>query len=76
MSSATKPATPSCIAITTGKFAPSGGICSGWSWGGILFITIIGIPLAWLVWFVAPIWKAYRLIKGFLDLDANKPMPL
>lgn len=43
--------------------------------GGVLFISFVGIPLAWLVWFVAPIWKAYRLIKGFLDLLANKPMP-
>jgi uncharacterized membrane protein len=44
--------------------------------GGILFLTIIGIPLAWLVWGVAWIWKAYRLIKGFVDLSDNKPMPI
>lgn len=43
--------------------------------GGILFATIIGIPLAWLVWSIVWVWKAYRLIKGFLDLNANKPMP-
>ena len=44
--------------------------------GGVLFLTIVGIPLAWLVWTVAWIWKAYRLIKGFLDLNDNKPMPM
>ncbi|MBI1890732.1 MAG: hypothetical protein HYS18_08815 [Burkholderiales bacterium] len=44
--------------------------------GGVLFITLIGIPLAYLTWTVAWIWKAYRLIRGLLDLDANKPMPI
>ena len=43
--------------------------------GAILFFTIIGIPLAWLIWVGAWCWKAYRLIKGFADLNANKPMP-
>jgi uncharacterized membrane protein len=42
---------------------------------GILFVTIIGIPLAWVVLALAWIWKAYRLIKGLLDLNENKPMP-
>jgi uncharacterized membrane protein len=44
--------------------------------GAVLFATIIGIPLAWLVWGVAWVWKAYRLIRGFLDLNGNKPMPV
>jgi uncharacterized membrane protein len=44
--------------------------------GGVLFMTIIGIPLAYLVWAGAWIWKAYRLIKGFLYLNDNKPMPV
>jgi len=43
--------------------------------GGIFFLTIIGIPLAWLTWVVAWIWKAYRLIKGLMDLNDNKAMP-
>ncbi len=42
--------------------------------GGLLFATIIGIPLAGLVWLAAWVWKAYRLIKGFLDLGKNRPM--
>ena len=43
--------------------------------GGILFVTIVGIPLAYLVWACAWIWKAYRLIKGIVDLNDNKAMP-
>jgi uncharacterized membrane protein len=44
--------------------------------GGLLFVTLIGIPLAWLVWALAWVWKAYRLIRGFLDLNSNKSMPI
>jgi uncharacterized membrane protein len=44
--------------------------------GGILFATVVGIPLAFLIWGVAWVWKAYRLIRGFLDLNSNKPTPL
>ena len=43
---------------------------------GVLFATIIGIPLAWLVGVGAWLWKAYRLIKGFVDLNNNRPMPV
>jgi uncharacterized membrane protein len=43
---------------------------------GILFVTIIGIPLAWLVGVVAWVWMAYRIIRGFLDLNNNRPMPV
>lgn len=44
--------------------------------GMVLFMTFIGIPLAWLVWIGAWLWKAYRLLKGIIDLNANKPMPV
>ncbi|MDC8760372.1 DUF4870 family protein [Janthinobacterium fluminis] len=44
--------------------------------GAVLFVTIIGMPLAWLVWGGAWLWRAYRLIKGFLDLNNNLPMPV
>jgi uncharacterized membrane protein len=44
--------------------------------GAVLFSSIVGIPLAWLVWSVAWVWKAYRLVKGLLDLNDNKPMPV
>jgi uncharacterized membrane protein len=41
-----------------------------------LAITIIGIPLAWLVGVVAWVWMAYRIIRGFLDLNNNRAMPV
>ncbi|MQQ99882.1 DUF4870 family protein [Glaciimonas soli] len=43
--------------------------------GCALYITLIGIPFAFFVWTVAWLWKAYRLIKGLLDLNDNKAMP-
>ena len=44
--------------------------------GWLLMLTIIGIPLAFIVFFGAWIWKLYRLVKGFLDLGDNKAMPM
>ncbi len=43
--------------------------------GAVLFATFIGIPLAWLTWTGAWLWKAYRLLRGFLDLNHDKAMP-
>lgn len=40
----------------------------------VLAVTIIGIPLAFLLWGVTWLWKAYRLIKGFIDLNNNRAM--
>ena len=37
---------------------------------------LIGIPIAWGIWGITWVWKAYRLIRGFLDLSSNKPMPV
>lgn len=42
--------------------------------GGALFITVIGIPLAYLVWGGAWLWKAYRLIRGWVTLNNNEPI--
>ncbi|MCM1511993.1 MAG: hypothetical protein NC112_02620 [Oxalobacter formigenes] len=42
--------------------------------GWFFFVSIIGIPLAYLVWAVAWIWKAYRMIKGILTLNRNQPI--
>jgi uncharacterized membrane protein len=42
----------------------------------ILAITIIGIPLAWLAGVIAWVWMAYRIIRGFLDLNNNRAMPV
>lgn len=42
----------------------------------VLFFTVIGIPLAFIVGGLAWLWKAYRLIKGIVDLNANRAMPV
>jgi uncharacterized membrane protein len=42
----------------------------------VLAVTIILIPIAWLVGAGAWLWMAYRIIRGFLDLNSNKPMPV
>jgi uncharacterized membrane protein len=43
--------------------------------GGLVALSIIGIPLSMLIWGVAWLWKAYRLIRGFIDLTDNQAMP-
>ena len=40
--------------------------------GWLLFITVIGIPFAFLIWVGAWLWKAYRLIVGFNALTKNQ----
>jgi len=42
----------------------------------ILALTIIAIPLAWLIGAGAWVWMAYRIIRGFLDLNNNRAMPV
>ena len=42
--------------------------------GIVLFITIIGIPIAWIVIVGAGIWVIYRIARGWLTLQDGKPM--
>ena len=42
--------------------------------GGMLFITLVGIPLAIGVFFAAGIWAIYRIARGWLALRDQKPM--
>jgi uncharacterized membrane protein len=42
----------------------------------VLWPTIVLIPLALLIGGIAWLWKAYRLIKGFMYLNSNRPMPV
>lgn len=44
--------------------------------GGVLFITLIGIPVAIAIWIVTGIWVLYRIVRGWLALGARKAMPL
>jgi len=48
-----------------------------WVWmaiSGILWFTIVGVPIAMAIMGLAWLWKAYRLIKGVLDLGKNRVM--
>ncbi len=42
--------------------------------GAVLFVTIIGIPLAWIIFVSAGIWVIYRVARGWLTLQDRKPM--
>jgi uncharacterized membrane protein len=43
--------------------------------GWLLVATLIGIPIAILVWAVASIWVIYRVIRGYLLFKDSKPVP-
>ena len=40
----------------------------------VLFMTVIGIPLAWIIGIAAGIWVIYRVARGWLTLQDRKPM--
>jgi uncharacterized membrane protein len=42
--------------------------------GGMLFITLVGIPLALAVFFADGLWAIYRITRGWLALRDRKPM--
>lgn len=42
----------------------------------ILFMTMIGIPLAWIITIGAGIWVSYRIIRGWIALNEGRPMPV
>jgi uncharacterized membrane protein len=42
--------------------------------GFLLFITLIGIPIAFAVFFFAGIWVIYRVARGWLALNDLRPM--
>lgn len=52
----------------------------GTFWWGLLWMIVGAIAwvllLGWLVWGVAGIWFIYRIAKGWLNLNDNKPMPV
>ena len=43
--------------------------------GGVLFLTVIGIPIALVLWFATGIWVLYRIIRGWLALVSEKVLP-
>lgn len=43
---------------------------------GLLFLTVIGIPLAFVLLVIAGLWVLYRVIRGWIALAEARPMPL
>jgi uncharacterized membrane protein len=43
--------------------------------GGVLFLTVVGIPFAVVLWFATGIWVLYRIIRGWLALSSTKELP-
>jgi uncharacterized membrane protein len=42
----------------------------------LLFVTVIGIPVAWVLALAIGLWVLYRIIRGWIALGGGKPMPL
>ena len=38
----------------------------------VLFVTVIGIPLAWLIVVVTGVWVLYRIVRGWLALNDGR----
>jgi uncharacterized membrane protein len=47
--------------------------------GGVILITLglllIGIPIAFGIWFVTSLWVIYRVVRGYLLFKDSKPIP-
>ena len=69
--------------------APAPGSTSHFSWqirtfwfallwltlGAVLFVTVVGMPFAIVLWFATGIWVLYRIIRGWLALSSQKALP-
>ena len=44
--------------------------------GGVAFFTLVGIPVALVIWILTGLWVLYRIVRGWMTLSAEKPMPL
>lgn len=42
--------------------------------GGFMFVTVIGIPIAIMIFIAAGVWVIYRITRGWLALRERKPM--
>ena len=43
--------------------------------GALLFVTMVGIPVAVALWFATGIWVLYRIIRGWLALSSQRLLP-
>ena len=39
--------------------------------GGVVFITLVGIPVALGIWLGAGLWAMYRIVRGWLALETG-----
>ena len=46
-----------------------------WLLGWIFAITLIGIPVALLLWIATPLWIIYRIVRGYLYFKDSQPIP-
>ena len=44
--------------------------------GAAAFATLIGIPLAFVIWVGTGLWVVYRLVRGWLALAERRAMPV
>ncbi len=38
----------------------------------ILYLTIVGILFAWIIWIAYAVWYIYRVVKGIMALNSNR----
>ena len=43
---------------------------------GLVFITVVGIPVAWVMIFLLGIWAIYRVARGWLALNDRRALPV
>ncbi len=43
--------------------------------GGVLFLTVVGIPFAIGLWLITGLWVLYRIIRGWLALGSRQALP-
>ncbi|MBL8382137.1 MAG: hypothetical protein JNM90_03615 [Burkholderiales bacterium] len=43
--------------------------------GGLAFVSLIGIPIGWLIWVLTGLWVGYRVVRGWIALVRGAPMP-
>jgi uncharacterized membrane protein len=44
--------------------------------GWLFFVTLLGIPIALIIWFGTGIWIIYRVVRGYLWFKDSKPIPI
>ena len=42
----------------------------------LLFFTFFGIPMALVIWGVLSLWLLYRVLRGWIALTGERPMPV